>query len=167
MAKFTRTRIAVAFLSLSAAGFVGITNTEGYREVAYIPAPGDRPTLGFGTTDGVKMGDTTTPTKAIDRALRDIVKFEGALKKCVTVPMHQYEYDAYIDFSYNVGSANFCGSTMVKKLNAGDYEGACNEFPKWKFYQGRDCTLPENKHICGGLPIRREKERTACLGETS
>lgn len=161
----TAQRIAVALLSLSAVGFTKIVLTEGYSDTAIIPVPGDVPTIGFGTTEGVKMGDKITPPKAIARSLKDISKFEGALKKCVSVPLHQYEYDAYIDFSYNVGSSNFCSSTMVKKLNAGDYEGACNEFPKWKMYQGKDCTRPENRKICGGLPIRREEERLSCLGE--
>lgn len=57
-------------------------------------------------------------------------QFEGILKNCVTVPLTQNEYSAYVPFSYNVGSRAFCPSTLVRKLNAGDYAGACAELPR-------------------------------------
>lgn len=65
-----KSRIAVAALSLSAMGFLGIVQHEGYQETAYIPVQGDRPTVAFGNTfnpDGspVKLGDKVTPQKAI------------------------------------------------------------------------------------------------------
>jgi lysozyme len=148
-------RTHLAALSLSASALVGIALHEGYRGEAYTPVPGDVPTIGFGTTGGVKMGDKTTPEKALVRALQDVQKFEGALKQCVTVPLHQHEYDAYVSFSYNVGSGAFCRSTLVKKLNAGDYSGACNELRKWVFFQGKP--LP-------GLVKRRNEEADKCLG---
>lgn len=148
-------RTQIAALALSASALVGIALHEGYRGEAYTPVPGDVPTIGFGTTGGVKMGDKTTPEKALVRALQDVQKFEGALKQCVTVPLHQHEYDAYVSFSYNVGSGAFCRSTLVKKLNAEDYEGACNELRKWVFFQGKP--LP-------GLVKRRNEEADKCLG---
>ena len=55
-------RIQLAALTLSAATLVGIAVHEGYRDTAYIPVPGDVPTIGFGTTGGVKMGDTIETT---------------------------------------------------------------------------------------------------------
>lgn len=143
-------RIAIAALALSAAGFVGITLNEGYTDKAVIPIPGDVPTIGFGTTGGVKLGDRTTPPKALARALTDVSKFEGAVKKCVHVPLHQYEYDAYIDLAYNIGQTNFCGSTLVEKLNAGDYAGACAEISRWV----------KQPQLAG----RRERERAQCEG---
>lgn len=148
-------RTLVASLALSASAFVGITLHEGYRGEAYIPVPGDVPTLGFGTTEGVKMGDRTTPPKALERALTDVAKFEGALKRCIKVPLYQHEYDAYIQFAYNVGSGAFCGSTLVKKLNREDYAGACAELLRWTRAGGRE--LP-------GLVKRRQAEYRLCLG---
>jgi lysozyme len=148
-------RSLVAALSLSAAALVGIALHEGYRGEAYIPVPGDVPTIGFGTTGGVQMGDRITPERALQRALTDIQQFEGALKKCVKVPLHQHEYDAYISFSYNVGSAAFCNSTLVRKLNAGDYSGACAELLRWTKAGGRE--LP-------GLVKRRQDEYRQCMG---
>ncbi|MGE5509623.1 MAG: lysozyme [Bacteroidota bacterium] len=148
-------RIVVAALSLSAAGFVGIALQEGYTDVAVVPVKGDVPTLGFGTTEGVKMGDRTTPPKALARALTDLSKYEGALKRCVTVPLHQSEYDAYASLAYNIGPTAFCNSTLVKRLNAGDYSGACAEISRWDKFKGKP--LP-------GLTKRRAQERAMCEG---
>ena len=157
-------RVAVAALSLSAAGFVGIVLHEGYSERAIIPVKGDVPTIGFGTTAGVKPGDTTTPPKALARALSDAQQFEGAIKQCVHVPLHQHEYDAFASFAYNVGERAFCGSTLVKKLNAGDYPGACRELLRWTHFQGKDCAAPANASLCGGLAVRRRREYQTCMG---
>lgn len=148
-------RTQLASLTLSAAALVGIALHEGYRGEAYTPVPGDVPTIGFGTTDGVKLGDRTTPPQALARALIDIKKFEGALKQCVTVPLHQHEYDAYISLSYNIGSGAFCGSTLVRKLNAGDYAGACKEILRWDKFKGQPLR---------GLTLRRQAEYRLCIG---
>lgn len=152
----SRPRILIAALSLSAAGLVGITQYEGYTDHAVIPVAGDKPTIGFGTTGGVQLGDKTTPPAALARALRDVTQFEGALKQCVHVPLYQYEYDAYVSLAYNIGSGNFCASTLVRKLNAGDYAGACAEISRWDKFQGRP--LP-------GLTARRARERAQCEGQ--
>lgn len=159
-------RTSIAALSISGAALVGLLLTEGYSDRAIIPVPGDVPTIGFGTTGGVRMGDTTTPTKALVRALQDTQKFEGAVKECVKVPLHQYEYDAFLSFAYNVGTSAFCKSTMVKKLNAEDYAGACKELLRWTFFQGKNCALPENSRLCGGLATRRQHEYQQCMGES-
>lgn len=153
-------------LVLSAAGLVGIAVDEGYSSAAYPdPVHGAKvPTIGFGSTGGVKMGDTTTPVKALQRKLSDVQSFEGALKTCVTVPLHQYEYDAYVNLAYNIGPTAFCSSTLVKKLNAQNYAGACDAILKWRFVSGTDCSAPGNK-TCPGLWVRRLKTQRQCLGE--
>lgn len=151
-------------LALSAAALVGLVSQEGYTDHAVIPVKGDVPTLGFGSTEGVKIGDTTTPPKALARAMTDIGRFEGALRRCVTVPLHQWEYDAYVGLSYNIGPTAFCGSTLVKKLNGGDYAGACAEILRWTRFQGKDCAARENTHLCGGLATRRQAEYRQCTG---
>lgn len=149
-------RTAVAALSLSAAGLVGLVMHEGYSDKAYIPVKGDVPTIGFGTTGGVKMGDKITPHQALARALSDVNKFEGALKECVHVPLHQHEYDVYVSFSYNVGSKAFCNSTLVKKLNAQDYEGACAQLLRWTKVGGKEIQ---------GLVNRRKQDYQQCMGK--
>lgn len=146
-------RIRIAALVLSAAGLVGIVGYEGYTDRAVIPIPGDVPTIGFGTTDGVKMGDKITPPVALARALRDVQKHD--IGRCVTVPLHQYEYDAYTSLAYNIGLTAFCGSTLVRLLNDGRYEEACAQISRWNRAKGREVR---------GLTIRREKERATCEG---
>ncbi|WP_028471303.1 lysozyme [Neptunomonas japonica] len=148
-------RFAVSALTISALGFVSITGYEGYREKAYIPVVGDVPTIGFGTTEGVKAGDTITPERALARALHDVTRFEGALRSCVKVPLHQYEYDAYISLAYNIGSSAFCRSTLVRKLNAGEYSAACEQIKRWSYFKGRKLK---------GLIKRRNSEYKQCIG---
>lgn len=154
----TQIRRVITALSLSAAGLVGILGYEGYSENAYIPVPGDVPTIGFGSTEGVKIGDTITPDRAVERAWRDILEVETEIHQCVHVPLSQGEYDAFTSFAYNVGSQAFCSSTLVKKLNAGDYKGACEELRRWVFVKGKKVQ---------GLVNRREKEYQICIGETN
>lgn len=144
----------IAAISLSATALVALVVHEGYRGDAYIPVAGDVPTIGFGTTSGVKLGDRTTPEKALQVAMKDVQSFEGALQSCVTVPLSQHEYDVFISLSYNIGSSAFCKSTLVKKLNAGDYIGACQEISKWDKFKGK--SLP-------GLTKRRQSEMKTCL----
>ena len=146
-------RRAVAALALSATGLVSLLQSEGYTSRAVIPTKGDVPTIGFGTTAGVKMGDTITPQAAVSRALSDVSKFEGALKRCVKVPLTQGEYDAYLSLSYNIGSGAFCGSTLVRKLNASDYAGACEQVLVWDKAGGRRVQ---------GLTARRHREYAQC-----
>lgn len=149
-------RTRVSALALSAAALVGLALHEGYSDKAIIPVPGDVPTIGFGTTEGVKMGDRITPPQALARKLADVQKFEGALKQCVKVPLHQYEYDAYISLSYNIGSAAFCSSTLVRLLNQSQYEEACRQILRWDRFKGEPLR---------GLTIRRQAEYKQCIGE--
>jgi len=157
----TPLRIALSGLALSAAGFGAIATYEDWSPVALPPVKGDVPTYGFGsTTDAsgapLKGGEKITPTQGVVLALRDISKFEGAVKQCVQVPLAQYEYDAYLSLAYNIGPANFCGSTLVKKLNAQDYTGACMEILRWNRFKGQPMR---------GLTLRRQGENKKCLGE--
>ena len=147
-------RKVVAGLALSATALISLVISESYSDKAIIPVAGDVPTIGFGTTSGVKMGDTITPPKALLRALQDVQKFEGALKNCVKVPLSQNEYDAYIELSYNIGSYAFCNSSLVKKLNAYDYAGACEEIKRWDKFKGKSLK---------GLTLRREREYQLCI----
>lgn len=153
-----RRRAGIAGLAVSASTFVAIVMHEGYSDHAIIPVPGDVPTIGFGTTGGVKPGDKITAPKAVARALTDIQKFEGALKQCVKVPLAQQEYDAYVSLAYNIGPSAFCGSGLVKKLNAGDYSGACEGILAWDKFKGKP--LP-------GLTKRRQDEYKLCIGEST
>ena len=151
-----KARIVIGALTLSASALVGIAVHEGYRGEAYIPVKGDVPTIGFGTTAGVKSGDRIEPVQALVRKLADVRRFEGALQQCVRVPLHQHEYDAFLSLAYNIGPGAFCGSTLVRRLNAGDYAGACAEILRWDRFRGEPLR---------GLTLRRQAENRQCLGQ--
>jgi lysozyme len=148
-------RTPIFGLGISGVALIGLLVAEGFRDHAYIPVAGDVPTIGFGTTENVKMGDKVTVTQALNRAMVDVQKFEGAIKSCVKVPLHQYEYDAYTNLAYNIGSGAFCRSTLVKLVNQEKYDEACKQILRWDFFKGKPLR---------GLTVRREKEYQQCIG---
>ena len=157
-------RIVIAALTFSAAGLVGLAVEEGYSGQAYPdPTYGVKvPTIGFGMTEGVKMGDSTTPVQALQRKMEYLQRGEQRFKSCVHVPLHQAEFDLYTNLYYNIGPGQFCGSTLVKKLNMPDYRAACDQILVWKYSNGIDCSARGNK-TCGGLWTRRLKLHQQCM----
>lgn len=154
-------RIAVGALSLSAVAFAGLVTHEGWTEKAIIPVKGDVPTVGPGLTkrpDGspVQMGDTIRPIEGIKRSLAHIQKDEAGIKACVTAPLTQYEYDAFVSLTYNIGVASFCKSTLMRVLNAGQYQAACEQILRWDKFKGKPLR---------GLTIRRQREYQQCMGQ--
>lgn len=161
-------RIAVAVLSLSAAGFIGLVMDEGFTDRAVIPIPGDRPTVGFGSTfnpDGtpVRMGDTATPQKALRMSLAHIAKDEFKLKRCVTGALTQVEYDTLQKFAYWRGSGGACRSDVVKQINAGNYLASCEAYLNLDSRRaaGRDCKDPASR--CRGVWLRAQERHAACV----
>lgn len=148
-------RSFIGVLALSAMGLVGIAGYEGYSDKAIIPVPGDVPTVGFGTTQGVKLGDTTTPSKALRRLLSDADNASDGVRRCVTVPLTQGEFDAYVSLSYNIGTTAFCESTLVKLLNLAQYNAACAQILRWDKAGGKPLA---------GLTTRRRSEYLTCMG---
>jgi lysozyme len=147
-------RMPIGLLALSAAALIGLAVHEGFSDTAYDDGVGVQ-TIGFGTTEGVKHGDRTTVERALVRLGSDADKYAQAVKRCAPVPMHQYEFDASVDLAYNIGASAFCGSTVAKRFNAGDYTGACNAMLMWNKAGGK---------VLSGLTKRREAERQTCLG---
>lgn len=160
-------RVMIAALSLSAAGLIGLVTYEGYTPGAVIPTKGDRLTLGFGITtrpDGspVEAGDRTDPVDALKRSAAHIAKDETALKRCVTAPLSQAEYDILVDFTYQYGAATACSSSIVRRINAEDYEGACRAYRLYRFAAGYDCSTPGNRR-CPGVWTRSLGREAKCL----
>ena len=149
-------RSPIASLVLTASVLVGIAGWETYRGEAYLPTPQDVPTNGWGSTAGVKLGDRTTPDRALIQLLSDAQRHERELRTCLgNVALYQHEWDAYVSWAYNVGTGAACRSTLVRKLQVGDYSGACRELLRWDKQAGR--TLP-------GLTKRRQAEFKTCMG---
>lgn len=153
-----------AVIGATAAALSGIAGFEGYRERAYDDGVGVQ-TVGFGTTrhaDGrpVQKGDRLDPVRAVVAMQADADRHARELAACIgDVPLTRGEWDAYVSWSYNVGTGAACRSTLVKKLKQQppDYGGACRELLKWTKAGGRE--LP-------GLVKRRQDEYRLCMGET-
>lgn len=152
------TRTQVTALAVSASALVSIALHESYQGDAYTPVPGDKITIGFGTTQGVKIGDKITPPRALVLLLKDADDVAQAVKRCAPVPMYQHEFDAYTSLTYNIGPGAFCKSTIAFKLNHGDYAGACKEILRWDKFKGKPLR---------GLTKRRQAEYQLCTTDPS
>lgn len=145
---------------LSDAGVDLIKSFEGYHRalpdgscVAY-RCPAGVWTLGFGNTVGIKPGMVWTRDEAEAALRRELATFEAGVVRLVTVPLNQNEYDALVSFAYNCGLGALERSTLLRKLNAGDREGAADAFGMWTKGGGR--VLP-------GLVRRRKAEAALFL----
>jgi lysozyme len=130
-----------------------IKDFEGLELKAYKDAVGVW-TIGYGHTAAAGnpkpvSGMVITAKQAEDLLLKDMVKYENAVKKYVKVPLNDNQYGALVSFTYNLGEGNFSKSTLLKKVNAKDFAGAANEFAKWNKAGGK---------VLNGLTRRRAAE---------
>lgn len=130
---------------------------EGLRLEAYPdPAHGWKvPTVGHGHTSAAGAPEVTRGMKITaaqaDQILRaDLAKFEQAVTRNVKVPLSENQFAALVSFTFNLGEGNLKKSTLLKKLNAGDYAAAAAEFGKWNKAGGK---------VLAGLTKRRASER--------
>jgi lysozyme len=132
--------------------FEGCHKKNGDRFEAYL-CPAKVPTIGWGHTNDhgrqFAMNAGWTQQECDDEFAKDMVGFENAVTKMVKVPLKQHQYDALVSFAFNAGAGNLRGSTLLRKLNAGDYDGAAAQFLKWVYGGGK--VLP-------GLVRRRAAE---------
>lgn len=137
-------------LAYSQTGILLTEHSEGTRLEAYWDATGKCWTIGTGHTGGDVYEGLVWNQEQADNALKqDIFWAQHAVQTLVTVPLNQNQFDALVDFVFNDGVGNFKTSTMLSKLNAGDFIGADAEFAKWIHSGGK--VLP-------GLVTRRNAE---------
>lgn len=154
---------AAVGISIAAVATPFIASHEGLRTTAYRDVVGV-PTVCFGETLGVKMGDKYTRAECEAMLSVRVEVFEAAARKCVTpavwdkLPVKTRV--ANVSLAYNIGSSAHCGSTVVKRLKAGDIRGACNAFMSWN--KGR---INGKLQVIKGLTNRRAEERTLCLAD--
>lgn len=158
----TNNRVLVSIVTASALLIGMVAGYEKYVPNVYMPTPQDVPTIGYGTTVNpdtgkrIAFGDQKISEATAKRWLmKDVEKYEARMRRCVRVPVTQGEWDAYTSLAYNIGTGAFCGSTLVRKLNAGDYAGACKQILLWDKQKGR---------VLRGLTRRRNAEYKLCVG---
>ena len=139
---------------LSDTGQQMIKSVEGLRLKAYKATPEEKGwTIGYGSTRidnrPVQENEIITREKAQDLFNTDIKIYESVVNNLVKVPLTQNQFDALVVFVYNIGGPQFSTSTLLRKLNKKDYNGAQKEFVKWNKQNGK---------VIRGLTIRRQKE---------
>lgn len=94
-------------------------------------------TVGYGHTSGVIPGDKVTEAEAARWLRSDIESAEKGVKKYVMVPLEQGQYDALVDFVFNVGESNFRQSSLLRDLNNGQYDKARDGLAQWRKAAGK------------------------------
>ncbi len=145
-------------MEMDADGYALTKESEGLRLVAYPdPGTGGAPwTLGYGRAHGIQPGQTCTEEEAAQWLIEDMAFANAAVNHLVTVDRTQGQHSACVDFCYNLGQGAFGGSTLLHKMNAGDFEGASAEFPKW---------VHAGNQVLPGLVKRRARERNLFDGK--
>lgn len=152
--------IAGILVGISGTLLTMVAGEEGLRYHAYQDTKGVW-TICYGYTRGVKRGDTKTKAECEALLVEELEIAQRGVRRAIKVPINRNQLDAYTDFAYNVGVANFTNSTMLRKLNQGDYAGSCKEFHRWVYVGKLDCRLSSSR--CGGIPKRRDKEFELCV----
>ena len=150
--------IQVKGMKVDAAGVQLISDFEDLRLTAYDDGVGVW-TIGWGTTvypngQKVKKGDKITLEQAKQYKAYDLARFEKAVNDAVKVPLNQNQFNALVSLAYNIGEKAFTGSTLVKRLNEGNYKAAADQFLVWVNAGGKRMQ---------GLVNRRNKEREVFL----
>lgn len=107
-------------------------------------------TIGYGHTKGVKEGDEITSSEAEQLLVEDLTAISNDLNRLVNVAVTEGQYIALLSLAFNIGATALKKSTLLFKLNHGDYSGAADEFNKWVYAGGK---------VSDGLKRRREAER--------
>jgi lysozyme len=140
-------------LSLSSAGLALIQTCEGLRLKPYKCSAG-KWTIGYGHTTVSKVLSEAKVQITEDQARKlleyDLGDAERAVKRLVKVPLTQGQFDALVSFTFNLGEGRLGSSTLLAKLNGGDYAGAAEEFGRWT--RAGEAVLP-------GLVKRRAAEK--------
>lgn len=116
------------------------------------PATGGDPwTCGWGSTGkDIHPGTVWTQDQADNRLLVEVARLERRIRELVVMPLSEGQMGALISFSYNVGLSNLAKSTLLHHLNAGDYDAASDQFPRWNKAAGK---------VLKGLTRRRAAEK--------
>lgn len=134
-----------------------IKQFEGCKLTAY-KCPAGVWTIGYGYTKNVKPDMKITSSKATELLIDDLKTYESYVNKYVKVKLNQNQFDALVSFTYNCGGGALKSSTLLKKLNKGDYTGAANELLRWNKASGK---------VLAGLTRRRKAEKALFLKQSA
>ena len=139
---------------INEAGRALVKQFEGYRAEAY-RCPAGVWTIGYGHTGGVKRGYTVTPEQAEALLASDLSRAGLEVERLVTVPLSDNQFASLCSFDFNLGASTLANSTLLKRLNAGNYAAVPGELAKW--VKVRDPRTGRKKTMAG-LVKRRAAE---------
>jgi lysozyme len=142
---------------INAAGLAIVKEFESLRLTAY-RCPAGVPTIGWGHTKGVRMGQRITREKAEQFLREDMHESEAAVERLIRVPLTSNQFSALVSFTFNVGDGALAGSTLRRKLNDGNSEAVPAEMARWN-----KATVKGEKVTLGGLVRRRAAEAALWL----
>jgi len=137
-----------------------IKRHEGLRLKAYLPTPNDVWTIGYGHTKTAKQGMVINEAQADLLLRQDIEWVERAINRLVTVPINQNQFDALGSLVFNIGATAFAKSSVLRRLNEKDYNGAADAFLMWTKQRDRKTN---KMNVLPGLVKRRQEERQLFL----
>jgi lysozyme len=142
---------------MSQQGISLIKKYEGFRAKAYL-CPAGVPTIGYGETRNVRLGMTITEAEASAKLESRYEEFENGVLKLVHRSLNANQLAALVSFAYNLGLGSLQSSTLLVKVNKGDFSGTAKEFSKWVYgkVNGKATVLP-------GLVERRKAESALFL----
>ncbi len=146
-------------MQLSAAGLNLLKQSEGFRSHVYLDATG-LPTIGYGhrLAHSESFPNGLTEQQAAEILSGDVREAERAVARLVRVPLVQGQFDALVDFCFNLGSSRLAASTLLADLNSGRYPAAAEQLLMWDHAGARE--LP-------ALRARREAEFRLWHGEAA
>lgn len=143
-------------VAIAAAMLGGHDGLEGRRYIPYRDVAGVLTVCDGHTGKDIIPGKRYTDAECDALLDKDLKRVKAQVDPLIKVSIPESERAAFYSFAYNVGTGAFARSTLLKKLNAGDHAGACNELKRWTYAGGRQWK---------GLVTRREIEREVCAWE--
>lgn len=159
MARTSKTRLATGIAGLlTGAGALAVATIgqfEGLRLVAYQDVVGVW-TACYGETKGIKPGMKFTRQQCDMMFIERLQEFETGMRRCLDAPdaLPDKTYVSFLSVTYNIGVGGWCGSSMVRRANAGNLTAACDALLMWNKANGK---------VLKGLTNRRQAERKLCL----
>ncbi len=150
-------------MQLSAAGLDLLKRSEGFRSRIYLDVAGF-PTVGYGhrLLHPESFPNGVTEEQAAEILISDVRDAEQAVERLVKVPLTQGQFDALVDFCFNLGQGKLAGATLLHELNAGQYEAAARQLLRWDHAGSQECPALKARReaefeFFAGCPAQAEK----------
>lgn len=149
-------KTAAAVFAATCAALVGFEGLylKPYRDIAGVLTV----CIGQTADDGVDLTRSYSDRECRDMLTKTLPKYDDGMKACLRREITDGMHIAFLSASYNIGIGGFCGSSMARRVNAGDFPGACDALLLWN-----KARTPTGFRVVKGLDNRRRAERKICM----